>query len=512
MAGPWFVDPENGLTTNNGLSASTPWKLIPGQTGATAQTGYGVVAGDVINVKNGTTTALQIVPPAANLTYRGYGLASNVLVLTLPMKNPAFTKQVSVVREAGAHEGMWKIVGCTSSTVIDTSTRSGVTFEDVDITGNSNQTSRVVSFAASSQNSSGLTLRRFQISNAPQAAISIYSKGCLIEWGRIVNPTGDCILIGASVANSLKTGTKDTLRYLELVEPGDGGSVGDALQTIASANQFEGALAMSHIYLLKTNAVKQAMLLTDATGGITLDTFHFAGVSTSHCQIGVETLKGTLTISNGYVYEGGADNALVRFVTSSGVASGTGSALRIRNVIHDAQRSAGFFTAASVTLAATADGAVEIDNCFSLAENNQNLSYSGAVSFHIGSTITWEANASCKVRNSVLAAGSEPVVRLPAGKANDAAWQVENNCTPSGAFEIGSTDYADVAAFQAAHNAATGNIDADPLVSSGFRPLPGSPLLGAGSHLGYVRDVEGKQRPNPPAIGAYDAAVLRQAL
>ena len=38
----------------------------------------------------------------------------------------------------------------------------------------------------------------------------------------------------------------------------------------------------------------------------------------------------------------------------------------------------------------------------------------------------------------------------------------------------------------------------------------GSPLMGAGTHLGYRRDIEGKQRPNPPAIGAYDAATLRR--
>jgi hypothetical protein len=507
VAGPWFVDPVDGLTTNNGLSESTPWKLIPGQTGATSQTGYGVVAGDVINVRTGTTTSLQIVPPVSDLTFRGYGLADNVLHVTVPRADPSKTQTVRVVRQAGTHEGMWTITGCTSSTCIDTSTRNGVTFEDVEIVGNSNQTSRVVAFAASSQNTSGLTLRRFKISTAPQTAIVVFSKGSLIEWGVIDTPTEDGILYGASTANSNKASTTDTLRFVEFVEVGGGGTVGDAVQTLPNAGVYAGGLVMFGIYGVKSNAIKQMMLLSDATGGITLDRFHFAGTPTSHCQIGVETLRGTMTISNGYVKDGGASNALVRFVTSSGVASATGSLLRLRNIHHDAVQSAGLFTAASVTLAATADGAVEIENCTSTAQNTQGLSYSGAVSFAPGALLTWGANASCKVRNCLLAAGAQPSMRLPAGTANNADWIVAGNCTPGGSFTIGAASYADVAAFEAAHSAAVGNVNADPLITPDGRPLPGSPLLTAGADLGYVRDIRGLQSRGH--IGAYGAARLR---
>jgi len=38
-----------------------------------------------------------------------------------------------------------------------------------------------------------------------------------------------------------------------------------------------------------------------------------------------------------------------------------------------------------------------------------------------------------------------------------------------------------------------------------------SPLLGAGRHLGYRRDINKRQRRNPPAIGANDLATLRVA-
>jgi len=59
------------------------------------------------------------------------------------------------------------------------------------------------------------------------------------------------------------------------------------------------------------------------------------------------------------------------------------------------------------------------------------------------------------------------------------------------------------------HTDGAHNITADPLLTSDYRPTPSSPLLGAGTHLGYTRDVERKQRPNPPSIGAYDVATLR---
>lgn len=45
-------------------------------------------------------------------------------------------------------------------------------------------------------------------------------------------------------------------------------------------------------------------------------------------------------------------------------------------------------------------------------------------------------------------------------------------------------------------------------VTAEFRPKPGSSLLGTGVHMGYLRDVDGKQRQNPPSIGAYDAATM----
>ncbi len=53
------------------------------------------------------------------------------------------------------------------------------------------------------------------------------------------------------------------------------------------------------------------------------------------------------------------------------------------------------------------------------------------------------------------------------------------------------------------------DITTDPLLSDVYKLKVGSPLIGTGTHLGYTRDIERKQRPNPPSIGAYDVATLR---
>jgi hypothetical protein len=55
----------------------------------------------------------------------------------------------------------------------------------------------------------------------------------------------------------------------------------------------------------------------------------------------------------------------------------------------------------------------------------------------------------------------------------------------------------------------TGSADGDPQLSPTYRPLPGSTLIAAGTHLGYTRDIDGAQRSNPPAIGALEPLPAR---
>ena len=77
-------------------------------------------------------------------------------------------------------------------------------------------------------------------------------------------------------------------------------------------------------------------------------------------------------------------------------------------------------------------------------------------------------------------------------------------------FSQVGTPVIDAAAAPVTPNAS--DITADPLLTSDYKPTATSPLLAAGTHLGYRRDIDGKQRQNPPCIGAYDAAPMRAPL
>jgi hypothetical protein len=74
-------------------------------------------------------------------------------------------------------------------------------------------------------------------------------------------------------------------------------------------------------------------------------------------------------------------------------------------------------------------------------------------------------------------------------------------------FNEGGVTKDTFAAYQAAANE-SGALGVDPLLTGGYRPADGSPLLGAGVHIAYSRDMNGVQRRNPPSIGAFDVATL----
>lgn len=86
------------------------------------------------------------------------------------------------------------------------------------------------------------------------------------------------------------------------------------------------------------------------------------------------------------------------------------------------------------------------------------------------------------------------------------------NCPSAftGATNPGATwDYNAYTGTLTGISAGAHDITSDPLVGAGYAPLPTSPLLGAGVHLGYTRDFSGRQRPNPPSIGAHDYAPMK---
>lgn len=517
MAGPWFVDPDNGLTTNNGLSDSTPWKLIPGQTGASAQTGYGVVAGDTINVKNGTTSTLQLQPPANNLTYRGYGLASNVLSLVLPAKDPTRTRVVRVVRERGAHEGMWTLngAGLGTSALDVQNARTGVTIEDVQVLGDTSGSSNAVTLGTSAAGTqSGITMRRFEIRGAGGKGFSCYKINPTLEWFKISGTVDDCWTIAATATNLYRAGSVDTVRYFELVEPNVNasgvlvGDSGDGWQTLHASGRFESALTVSDWTLTKTNDIKQGFLLCDGIGGATVRRFNIRGTPTSQATGLLTCLRGNVTIEDGYWSEGCLNNAVVRLRSSETALAklqATGTTLTLRRLVVNSPGGMNhLFDAAELTETLEMDGALVIEDCTTVGPVAGGLSYGAVVPLQGGNT-TYGTNFVLTMRENCFdSSGTQ--VRLPSGTAGNANYAVARNRI-SGVSYIGATSYASTSAFEAAHNAATGNIAGDPLLKDGGIPGIGSPALTSGNR--HRRDIRGNNGRSH--IGAYSAPLSRGA-
>lgn len=501
MAGPWYVDPENGLTTNNGLSDSTPWKLIPGQTGASSQTGYGVVAGDTINVKNGTTSSLAVALPANNLTYRGYGVASNVLMLTLPGIGGA-TRTERVVRQAGTHEGMWTLDAAGASTYgfLDFSARSGCVVEDVEVLAPLSDTP--VAMGASGSTAIGVTLRRSKVSGSSATGIAVYARSLTIEDVLVEDIDDDGITIGATAANGYRAGYQDVIRRLSMQRVGKDETValGDGIQTFATSDRFESSLVIQDIYINKPSPVKQAVVFSDMLGGLLMEKFLFVSTTDGHAQILFSGLGGSAVIRNGYIKNGCADNAAIRISGTQGVE--TGAVLSVSGVVVDAAENSGFFTFGGSESACTIDGAIRINNCEILGSNAQAYSFSGGISVHAGALVTIGANASLLACNNIIECTGQPAARLPVGGANDARWVIRNNVADDMTWSIGSTDYVSVSAFQSAHSYATGNFDY--YLSPALKAT-------AGTYVQGVTLRNGRMRPNATPVGAYLALTPRTA-
>jgi hypothetical protein len=500
----YFVDPQDGSDANNGLSASAPWKKIPGQTGANA-----VLAGDTINVRTGTRSTGRLVLPADNLTYRGYGLASNKLMLTLPAGG-RYKRVVEVVRSRGVHEGMWTLdaAGDTTAGYLAYFSRSGCSVEDCEVLAPLAEIG--VTIGTSTVTSIGATLRRSKVTGSKSTGVAVATRQTLIEDCEIGYVDDDALTFTAAAANGNRAGYTDVVRRVSIIEPGmdEVAFLGDAIQTFANGTDYAGGLMITDLYVYKPSPVKQAVVLTDGTGGITLERFLIESGPNGQAQILLAGVKGRITIRRGWIAEGCKNNPAIRLGNNGGVAMATGSRLEVHGVVVDAAEHNGLFTAGAVGAACTADGRIEIHNCVLNGRNVQALSYSGALSAHAGAAITWGANAVVSFRNNLLLqTGTQPGIRLPVGGAGDARWQVFNNAIidTATAAAIGSTEYATAAAFQSAHATSGGNLQQpDYALDDTHRPLPDSPLIGAGVFTGWALDNSGKRFRNPPTIGAFE--------
>jgi len=506
----YWVDNATGSNANSGAE-NAPWATIPGQPGANA-----VVAGDIINVRNGRTYPAtgRLILPANNLTYRGYGLAENVLTLELPVRGkPWLLQSRRIVRQAGVHEGMWTLDGAgeTSQGILNYSTRTGCVIEDCRII-NATASATSVVIGASNQAGVGATLRRSAVLDG-KAGILIYRPDTLIEDCLVRDIADDGIVVGTTATQSLHSGRWNTIRRVNLLNCGTDtvADIGDPFQLLDS-DGYAGALVFADSLIRRNAQVKQAIMLGTVNGTVSIVGVHFDGERIGTIQVGLyrALAAGRVQIRRSYWKQVASNgNPYVRMV-AGGLA--TGSELTIADNIVDATSHAGLFSWGPAV--GTLDGVVTVRGNTVLGIADNGLSWSAAISGQT-TTATIGANAQLIVENNILSGASPVAIRLPTGGLNDARFPCRNNVVfgATNAGYVGAqgsgTAYATVAAFEAAHSQATGNLSADPALRTGYRLAAGSPALGAGRHTVYTRDITGVQRPKPPSIGAFDRATLR---
>jgi len=518
----YFVDPLNGNDAAAG-TIGAPWKLIPGQTGANA-----VVNGDTINVRNGTTTTLRVVPPQQNLVYRGYGLADNVLNINIPMPFvPWKTYPARIVRELGVHEGMWTINQGTinGSGIGNGGSTINVTLEDVQILGPSlvsTQNLIQIGTSASSGALTGFTLRRFDLAYSNNRGISIFGLNLTAEYGKIRYCQNDNVTLFATAGSTQRTGSVDTFRYVEFIEPNlaseraESGTEGDFVQNVPESGAYNASTIIEYCTGYKTTRAKQAFVFhnTSATSKVQVKFCKFYGGGATN--ILASHNAGLMEFSNLFFeFPTPTQLPLIRFDPSDSsppaYAMATGSRLIIKNIVALGLTN-GFYSSVRASGAYSFDGTITIKNNTALGTSYSTLNGASAISLWASdSSTTYGVNFILNLQNNLFGITGAPNIVMPTGTAGDVRFRVQNNSFTEESFAIGATTYDTLAAFQAAHASAVNNITGDPETTSEGYPNSTSPLIGAGINTGYIMDIKGKAFWNPPSIGAYEYERARVA-
>jgi hypothetical protein len=499
----YWVDPANGSDANAGTLAA-PWQRIPGQTGANA-----VVAGDIINVRNGTVSTLRLVLPANDLTYRGYGLADNVLYLTLPsVRNPAALERHRVVREPGVHEGMWTLNAAGNDTdgMLNYFTRTGCVIEDVAVVGSDVALRPPVRIGTTTQAQVGATLRRFLIQGSATIGMGVARPDTLIEWGKLDTIDGDAVTIVTTSTQGFHAGRWVRVQRCEMLDPGASEVLadGDALQLNNSAG-FEGVLEMLGCYVRKPSTVKQAVMIANIKGRVTLRDNHFESESGS-IAVGingvaatgrVEVLRNAWRLRGEYV-----SLPLVRLVDPGGIADG--GRLVVDHNAAEVGAAGGLFSIGPTS--GSVAGAIDVTNNTYRGGGNTGLSWSATIGAY-SATGGLASTARIRIQNNVVDGPAPSAIRMASADLNTERVVVSGNIVRGTTFAAGAgtvaggTNYATMADFAAAHSGATANLDGDPRLAPSGRPLPGSPLLGSGIYKGCRPDITG--RLSDGHIGAF---------
>lgn len=195
---------------------------------------------------------------------------------------------------------------------------------------------------------------------------------------------------------------------------------------------------------------------------------------------------------HGFVFDDFTSNSIMRRCVSHdnegiGIGINQGSGNLIQNCLSYNNGTSGAYMAGNSNTIS-----------FCTAVNNNRGAPNGVK--HNGDILISELSLNCALNNSVVVGDRPVAVYSGATSASNSSFTI-SKLSAYGQTARLSTNLSE-----------TNSIVGSPMLDGNHRPKEGSPLIGAGNHLGFgyrYRDVERMQRNKPPTIGAFDITTVK---
>lgn len=488
-------------------SQAQPWKTLE-----YVATRSGWAAGNRIRIKRGGLRLGQFNVPSSGtvnnpITINAYGDGVAPILQSLSVNN--------------------------NNSALTVTDRQYLVIEDLDLRGYGTETSSGVGaglYAASGSNGAGLVARRLRISgtkgsgldfgfyslSASRGMRDILVEDCVFE---------DCGFHGSNIVGRVESALfqRNTYRRNGKITDGYGFSavaakttVGTSGWTNSSGSVYSRATAQGNFSGTIAAILQVSIGNRNAAGGAGLLNLVDAGATTTPALGQYGFTGGTL-----YINVGAAPSSISGFACQYMFGRATNIVAR-NNTVSD-----------QIRLSIEGVGMVADDmSVVHFLGNDIRNCAGGGLQVHrgIGSVLHG---------NLVVGCGQQ-AIRLLCADACEVSGNTLVNCGV-GLLKSGSADYSannlvhnnviqgmttgisGIAGDTVSHNAywqcnanlaggqasAGNDVTTDPKLTSGYGMGSGSPLLKAGKHIGNRRDLHGRQRPNPPSIGARDVARWR---
>ncbi len=471
----YYVNSAEGNEANAGTSPEAAWRYPPGMTGSTHTAD--VVSGDVVEIENGSSYTGRRLIPVGGVTYQGRGLGGTQIVLKKVVKGaPFLTYDYNVAREPGVHQGSWALLtGTLGSAAVLRFDNSGASVADVVIDGAPVGTVRDTVQMGNSPSVTSATLLRACVLNSSKFGIRARALNVTVREVQVLSSEQGCLRVDTELPGQgdggAYIGTDLDLRNPQTTRNGTPSSLlGDPYQGYPLDGEWLRTMFMDGVYIYKIDQDKQALVFHDALNGFEIRNVHVYGSPTGNSTIDCGSIRGPVLLEDFYFYEGCRSfhimrlNPLVQNPAPQLLAPN--GFITMRRILVDGSTGgfSGMLTLASSNEPSGAlDGRVVVESCIAIGPNEGEAFVTlwrstmkptvGALRATIRNNLSFMSGSQAHI---VL----PPDSALPNGAADRKNYRTTNNFFPSSAsFNIGSTNYASVALFEAADAYATGNDD-----------------------------------------------------